>query len=56
MTFRRLGRLIVKPARVEIDPPLLPHGDVARERDHGVGQGDLAATARLVVFVSVIVR
>ena len=51
----RLGRLVVEPARVEVDPPLLPHGDVARERDHGVGQRDLAAAARLVLFVGVIV-
>ena len=41
---------------VELDPPLLPHGDVAGQGDHGVGQGDLATAAGLVVLVVVVVR
>ena len=43
-------------ARVELDPPLLLHGDVAGQGDDGVGQGDLAAAAGLVLLVLVVVR
>ena len=53
--FGRLGGLPVEPGRVELDPALLPHGDVAGQGDHGVGQGDLAAAAGLVVLVGVVV-
>ena len=38
-----------------MDSSFLPHRDVARKRDHRVGQGNLAATARLVILVVVIV-
>ena len=51
-----LGRGVVEPARVELDPPLLLHGEVAGQGDDRVGQGDLAAAPGLVLGVVVIVR
>ena len=50
------GRRSRTSARVELDPPLLLHGEVAGQGDDGVGQGDLAAAAGLVLRVVVVVR
>ena len=35
----------VEPGFLELDAALLPHGEVARQGDDGVGQGDLAPAA-----------
>src|SRR5262245_8436999 len=51
-----LGGLEVEPALVELDAPLLRHGEVAGQGDDGVRQRDLPAAARLVVLVGVVIR
>jgi|SRR5579864_4583441 len=40
---RHVGRLEVEPCSAELDAPLLAHREVARESDHGISQGHLAA-------------
>ncbi len=48
--------MIIKPARVEIDPPFLTHGDIAGESNDRVGKRDFTTATGLVFGISMIVR